>query len=80
MPKDIIDEKIDLFLEELYRWNEKRNLTAVPKDKAEEILVKPSLSMIGLLGEKEGLHIFDIGSGGGIPAVILAICLPECNI
>jgi len=69
-------EKINKYLEELYRWNKKINLTAVDQSKAWEILVVPSLSMLKLFPSENGLKVFDIGSGGGIPAIILAIAMP----
>jgi len=73
------EELIQKWLDELYRWNRKINLTAVPREKAEEILVKPSLAMLECLDKASGLEIFDIGSGGGVPGMALAVYLPECR-
>jgi len=73
------EELIRKWLDELYRWNRKINLTAVPREKAEEILVKPSLAMLECFDETSGLEIFDIGSGGGVPGMALAVYLPECR-
>ena len=72
-------ESIKKYLAELYRWNKAINLTSVKEDKAEEVLIKPSLSMIEFLPEGDNLEVVDIGSGAGIPAVVMAIHLPQHN-
>ncbi len=71
------NELIKKYLAELYRWNKAINLTSVAEDKAKELLIKPSLSMIKFLPEGDSLEIADIGSGAGIPAVVMAIHLPQ---
>ena len=71
------NELIKKYLAELFRWNKAINFTSVQEDKAEELLIKPSLSMIDLLPEGDSLAIVDIGSGTGIPAVVMAIHLPQ---
>ena len=73
------NELIKKYLAELYKWNKAINLTSIAEDKAEELLIKPSLSMIELLPEGGSLEIADIGSGAGIPAVVMAIHLPRHN-
>lgn len=67
------------YLAELYRWNKAINLTSVKPDKTRELLVEPSRAMLEFLENQNPLEIFDIGSGGGIPAIILAIYLPQNN-
>ncbi len=83
MTKDFdndFNESIGLFLDELYRWNEKMNLTSVKREKADEVLIKPSIVMAGAMtGILEGAvdaQVFDIGSGGGIPGIVMALKLP----
>ncbi|MFQ5433116.1 MAG: 16S rRNA (guanine(527)-N(7))-methyltransferase RsmG [Nitrospinota bacterium] len=73
------NELIKKYLAELYRWNKAINLTSVAEDKAEELLVKPSLAMIEFLPDGGNLEVTDIGSGAGIPAVALAVHLPRHN-
>ncbi|MBI5637055.1 MAG: 16S rRNA (guanine(527)-N(7))-methyltransferase RsmG [Nitrospinae bacterium] len=68
------DEKlVGRYLEELYRWNKKVNLTSVARDKAQAVLIEPSLAMAEFFPPGNALEIFDIGSGGGLPAIPLAI-------
>ncbi len=67
------------YLAELYRWNKAINLTSVKPDKARELLVEPSRAMLEFIKTPDRLEIFDVGSGGGIPAIVLAIYLPRHN-
>ncbi len=68
---------IKQFLDELYRWNRKVNLTSVPRANAEAVLIAPSFDMAEFFPAGEALEIFDIGSGGGLPAIPLAIRFPQ---
>ena len=64
--------KLYTFAAELKKWNRKINLTAIKND--EEIVVKHFLDSLTLL-KAVGLkgELLDIGSGGGFPAIPLAI-------
>jgi 16S rRNA (guanine527-N7)-methyltransferase len=73
------NELIKKYLSELFRWNKAINLTSVAEDKAEELFIMPSLSMIELVPEGGSLEIVDIGSGAGIPAIVMALHLPQHN-
>ena len=75
------------YLEQLNKWNKTYNLTAI-RDQ-EQALVQhlfDSLSIVKPLQLKMQNHainhpkIMDVGSGGGLPGVILAIALPEASI
>jgi len=68
-------ELVGQYLAELYRWNKKINLTSVAEEVAREVLVKPSIAMLEFL--PIGGQVFDIGSGGGIPGIVLAIYRSE---
>ena len=68
-----------LFVDELKRWNRRINLTAITSD--QEIVVKHLLDSLTLTGvlPKTG-RLLDIGSGGGFPAIPLAIVLPGLSV
>ncbi|MBI5178746.1 MAG: 16S rRNA (guanine(527)-N(7))-methyltransferase RsmG [Nitrospinae bacterium] len=66
---------VSQYLAELYRWNKKINLTSVAEEVAHGVLVTPSLAMLEYL--PVGGEVFDIGSGGGIPGIVLAIYRPD---
>jgi 16S rRNA (guanine527-N7)-methyltransferase len=71
------DKRLSAYLSELYRWNKKINLTSVNEKDAVKILVEPSLGMAEFMPEKG--RVVDIGSGGGIPGIILSLRFPECE-
>ena len=77
-------ECIDVFAESLYKWNRVYNLTAIQNK--EEILthhILDSLSLVAHLKnvkKGESFTLLDVGSGGGLPAIPLAICMPECKV
>jgi 16S rRNA (guanine527-N7)-methyltransferase len=69
------DDRFDLLLDELQRWNRKVNLTAV-RDRARmaTLHLADSLAVRPLL---EGNTILDVGTGPGFPGLPLAIAEPE---
>ena len=75
---------LDLFAEYLYRWNRVYNLTAIQnKDEVLTHHILDSLSLAVMLKKLKGekaLDILDVGAGGGLPAIPLAICLPDSKI
>ena len=85
MNLELSDEAIEkqlLFLGELLRWNKKINLTSVRnEDKAVEKHLLDSLSTLELVGGSSS--ILDVGSGGGLPGIPLAIadqCLTVTSV
>lgn len=73
------------FLRILYAANATTNLTAI-RDPAEGWLkhVFDSLTLLPLLAEAQAagdrLSIGDVGSGGGVPALVLAVARPDADI
>jgi 16S rRNA (guanine527-N7)-methyltransferase len=63
------------FVELLLRWNEVYNLTGVRG--ADEIVDRHLVESFALRALMKGTHIADVGSGGGLPGVPLAIVEPE---
>ena len=67
--------KLLAYLELLYKWNKVYNLTAI-RDKSEMVSyhLRDSLSVSPYLWEGKWL---DVGSGGGVPGIVLAIANPD---
>jgi 16S rRNA (guanine527-N7)-methyltransferase len=63
----------------LWQWNEQLNLTrhtTLEKFVTRDVI--DSLELAKLLGE--GQRILDIGTGGGVPGLILSICRPDLSV
>ena len=70
--------RIGLFLDLLYETNKVMNLTAIKSiPEAWVKHVADSLTLLPFIAEADGFHVVDIGSGGGLPAIPLAITMPE---
>lgn len=72
------------YLELLGKWNKVYNLTAV-RDPAEMLThhLLDSLAIIGPLRrhtQGRAVQLLDVGSGGGLPGVVIAICCPEIEV
>jgi len=74
-------EKFFIYRDELKRWNQKINLTAIEEDK--EIIEKHFLDSISILHYIDiPVHakIADVGSGAGFPGLPIKILRPEINL
>lgn len=72
------------YIELLMQWNKVYNLTAV-RDPQEMLThhVLDSLAVIApLRGHTKGreIRLLDVGSGGGLPGVVIAVCCPEIHV
>lgn len=87
------DAQVDLLLEFLallQKWNKVYNLTAVrdPQEMLTHHLldslaaVPPLRRHISVHGGTagQGVRLLDVGSGGGLPGVVFAICCPEVDV
>jgi 16S rRNA (guanine527-N7)-methyltransferase len=65
----------------LAKWNTVYNLTAI-RDPRQMLIqhILDSLSIVPHLAAHEGRSILDVGSGGGLPGIVLAIALPDRNV
>jgi 16S rRNA (guanine527-N7)-methyltransferase len=75
---------LELFLQEMGRWNQVHNLTAI-EDESDSIRLHliDSITVLPVLRQflkASNPKIADLGSGGGLPAIPLAIMEPEWRL
>ena len=75
--------KLDQYASLLYRWNKVFNLTSL--NNKDDILthhILDSLAVVSVFENyiKPGCRLLDVGSGGGLPGIPLAILFPECSV
>jgi 16S rRNA (guanine527-N7)-methyltransferase len=68
----------------IQKWNKVYNLTALrdPADMLTHHLLDSLTAIAPLCRHTQGQpsRVLDVGSGGGLPGVVLAICMPELNV
>jgi len=64
-----------LYLDQLLLWNNAYNLTAITDPV--EALIKHIIDCLAIITHLPPGSLLDIGTGAGLPAVIIAICQPE---
>lgn len=86
-PTDIQQKQILEYLSQLLKWNKTYNLTAI-RD-ADQALIQhifDSLSIVPILEKQrkkqqnKDLRLLDVGSGAGLPGIVIAIMVPEIKV
>lgn len=75
---NLSDDALSLLLkyqDALVLWNKAFNLTAIRDPK--EMLVKHLLDSLSILNDLPAGRLLDVGTGGGMPGMIIALCQPE---
>jgi len=81
---DVQFDQLQGYLALIQKWNKVYNLTAV-RDPQEMLThhVLDSLTAVAPLLRHTGgaaARVLDVGSGGGLPGIVLAICRPELDV
>lgn len=71
-------ERLLAYLALLHKWNKVYNLTAV-RDPLEMVTLH-LLDSLSVLPHISSSSLLDVGSGGGLPGVVLAICKPDLQV
>jgi 16S rRNA (guanine527-N7)-methyltransferase len=75
-----IQEKLIGYVELLHKWNAVHNLTAITEPT--EMITRhilDSLTVFPFLAKSEVKTILDVGTGAGLPGIVLALCFPGCS-
>jgi 16S rRNA (guanine527-N7)-methyltransferase len=73
--------KLSAYLDLLAKWNRVHNLTAIRDRKQMQSLhIDDALAVLRFLPEAPHLRLLDVGSGGGVPGIPLAIARPGWNV
>jgi 16S rRNA (guanine527-N7)-methyltransferase len=76
LPNEQAAQLID-YLTMLLKWNKAYNLTAIRDP--DEMLRKHIADSLSVLPWIVGQRFIDVGTGGGLPGIVLAIMLPNCS-
>ena len=83
-PSDATQQQLLAFMALIQKWTQVYNLTAVrdPQDMLTHHLLDSLSALTPWLRHTGGqpIHLLDVGSGGGLPGVVLAICRPEIQV
>nr|WP_232023442.1 16S rRNA (guanine(527)-N(7))-methyltransferase RsmG [Thiomicrorhabdus aquaedulcis] len=71
-------EQLMAYLALLQKWNKVYNLTAIRDPR--EMLVKHLFDSLAVVPHISSQSIIDVGTGGGLPGIPLAICYPERQV
>jgi len=69
------EERLLAYLQLLARWNEVHNLTAIKNPL--EMVTRHLLDSLAVLPYLRGKQFIDVGTGAGIPGIVLAIACPD---
>jgi 16S rRNA (guanine527-N7)-methyltransferase len=76
--KDYLYAKLLIYKDLLIKWNKVFNLISV--NSVDEIVTHHFLDCLAVVSFIEGKNILDVGSGAGLPGIIISLCYPEKNI
>ena len=70
-------QQLDAFVQLLLKWNRAYNLTAITEPK--EVIQRHILDSLSVVPYVKKGRIIDVGSGGGLPGIPLAIFFPDSH-
>jgi len=74
------EPKLVRYLDELYRWNERINLTSIPRVEAESRHLAEARRLLVHAAPATGARVADIGAGGRRTGMVMAILRPDLRV
>lgn len=77
---DATTAALDAYLDELATWSVHLNLTTIPREQMWSRHVDEVIELLEVAAPAHGNRVVDIGSGGGVPGVVMAILRPDLRV
>ena len=83
---DGLHEPLRAFAGLFHKWNQRINLSAARSESELQdhivdcLALVPHLRAAAAAPARRPLHVLDVGSGGGLPGVVVAICAPDLHV
>ena len=72
---------LSAYLDLLAKWNRVYNLTSIrQRSEMHPLHVEDSLAVLPWFPSRSGIRLLDVGSGGGLPGIPLAIARPDWQV
>jgi 16S rRNA (guanine527-N7)-methyltransferase len=71
---------LEAYLDELDRWSSHLNLTSIPRTQMWSRNVVEVETLLEVAAPTLGSSVVDIGSGGGVPGIVIAILRPDLSV
>lgn len=79
-PGGDMNATLDRYLDELERWSARLNLTTIPREQMWSRNIVEVEDLLDVAEPPDGSRVVDIGSGGGVPGVVIAILRPDLSV
>lgn len=79
LPPDV-SATLDAYFDELERWSSRLNLTSIPREQMWWRNVGEAMELLDVAAPPPRSRVVDIGSGGGVPGIVLAILRPDLRV
>ena len=80
VPSGDVIATLNAYLDELDRWSARLNLTSIPRDQMWARNVVEVQELLDVAAPSAGSRVVDIGSGGGVPGLVIAILRPDLSV